>query len=240
MKKFIILILTVGVIAGFYFAFFYKTAEAPHDSEPVVEEEPVAQLEYTSSSKQIIKDGYEVDFKFPVTNEEKINTEINKVVDDMVSSFEKEAISFLPHPSGENRNYSLYGNFETHFGNKYDTVAFLVSVDFGGAHPNHFFKTITFDKNQNIVTLENFLNNEFSGLSTLDKISDLASKKIHEKLGENANSEMIAEGTKPSVENFDNFYVDGDTVVFLFEPYAVAPYAYSSQEARINFSEIRN
>lgn len=238
MKKIWILVLAIGLVLSMYFLFFYKTAEAPQINTE--EEKPVENITFSTSSKQIIKDTYEVNFTFPVTGQEKIDSEVSKIVDDLINNFEKEAISFSPHPSGEERKYTLFADFDEYLGSKYDTFVFLFSVDFGGAHPNHFYRTITFDKNKEVVSLEKFLNDEFGGLAVLDKISQLVAEKITNKLGENANQQMIDDGTKPSVENFDNFYVDGENVVFLFEPYAVAPYAYSSQEAKISFSEIRN
>lgn len=236
MKKILIGLIGVLLIGILYFAFFYKTAEAPK----VVNENPVELkfLNVTSSTKQIVKDSYEVDFKFPVTNEEKIDSEINKIVGELISTFEKEAISFSPNPAGEDRKYTLIGNFESKLGEKYDTIVFLVTVDFGGAHPNHFYRTITFDKMQKVVSLEELLNSEFAGISTLNKISELSREIISEKLGENTNNEMLEAGTKPELNSFKNFYIDKDTIIFLFEPYAVAPYAYSVQEARINFSEL--
>jgi hypothetical protein len=236
MKKSIVILL--AIISGLiiYFVFFHKEAQAPFFEE--IDNSDTKQLNVIASSKQIIQEGYSVDFSFPVTSEEKIDGVISQVVENLISSFEKEAKSFLPHPSGFNREYTLIGNFESKLGNKYDTFVFLMSVDFGGAHPNHFYKTITFDKNQNEINLENFLKTEFNNVNLITKISELAREKIAKKIGENVNYLMLNNGTEPEFNNFKNFYIDNQSIVFLFEPYAVAPYAYSTQEAVINFSEL--
>ncbi len=238
MKKTGIIIAVVALVAIIYLAFFYKTVEAPHVNNDEIKTETKT-LNIVGSSKQISAEGYEVDFKFPVTGEEKIDGEISKIVDQLVSTFEEEAKSFLPNPSGEDRAYTLIANYEAKLGEKYDTVVFLMSVDFGGAHPNHFYRTVTFDKNQSVITIDDFLKSEFGSIEVLDKISTLTREKISVKLAENVNQEMLNAGTEPDLDNFKNFYVDGESVVFLFEPYAVAPYAYSTQEAKITFEEIK-
>lgn len=236
MKKITFLILAVVVGLGIYFSFFHKTVEAPKVEN--LQTEQINVLTFTESKKQIIKEGYEIDFKFPFTGKQKIDSEITKNVEQLVSTFEEEAESFLLTPLPDQRKYTLNGDYSAHLGPEYDTFVFLISVDFGGAHPNHFYRTITFDKNENVLSLQDVLNREGGNTDVLPKISELVRQKITEKLGENINIEMLNDGTKPDFENFKNFYIDGNFLVLLFEPYAVAPYAYSTQEAKIAFEDI--
>jgi len=238
MKKVLIGIVIVVIASVVYFVVFKKTVEAPKVEDEVVDTTS-EQLTVASSSRQILKETYEIQFDFPVTGQEKIDLEIKSTVDELIKTFEDEAISFSPHPSGFDRPYTLFGTFTPHLGDKYDTFVFLMSVDFGGAHPNHFYKTITFDKQKSIISIEDLVKREFGGLDAVNKISELVQKIITDKLAENANPEMIADGAGPEIENFKNFYIENEEVVFLFEPYAVAAYAYSSQEARIKFSDLK-
>lgn len=242
MKKlniFIKILEVLLIFLGVYLIWIYLSPEEQKvENNNVIKQEEIVQLSFSSSTKSIIKDFYNVKVDFPVTNNEKINFEINKEVEKMVSDFEKDAIDFGPLPSDIERPYTLFVNFESHLGNKYDTFVFLISLDFGGAHPNHFYKTLTFDKDSNILSIEDFLKREFPDKDILNKISELAQNKITENMGENANIEMIKDGAGPDMNNFRNFYIDEQEIVFLFEPYAVAPYAYSSQQARIKLSEI--
>lgn len=223
----------MGIII--FFTFFHKTVEAPKMQDEL--EQPKQELSVTESSKQIRKEGYEVDFKFPVTGSKKINDEIQRNVDDLISSFEEQAQEFLPN-TFEDRDYTFIANYESHLGAEYNTFVFLMSIDFGGAHPNHFYKTLTFDGDENVVSLENILTKKFGNTDSINKISEISRQRISSKLGENTNKEMLEDGTEPAFDNFKNFYIEGETIVFLFEPYAVAPYAYSTQEAKINFSEL--
>lgn len=238
MKKILIGIVVSVIVGVVYFVFLNKTVEAPKIEDDTFGTS-LEQLTVASSSKQVLKETYEIQFDFPVTNNEQINTEIKKTVDNLIKTFEEEAISFSPHPSGFDRPYTLFGTFTSHLGSKYDTFVFLMSVDFGGAHPNHFYKTITFDKQNSVISIEDFVKREFGGLDAVNKISELVKKIISDKLAENANPEMIADGAGPEIENFKNFYIENEEVVFLFEPYAVAAYAYSSQEARVKISDIK-
>lgn len=237
MKKliFIILAIIVGIVV--YFAFFHRTVEAPKIDN--IQKEELNVLTVTESKIQIVKEGYEVDFKFPVTGKQKIDSEIKKNVNQIVSTFEEEAQSFLLTPLPDQRAYTLISSYEARLGSEYDTFVFLISIDFGGAHPNHFYKTLTFDKTENIVSLSDVFNKKVGNQDVLSRVSELVRQKISEKLGENTNQQMLVEGTKPELENFKNFYIEGENIIFLFEPYAVAPYAYSTQEAKISFEEIR-
>lgn len=237
MKKIIFLILAIIVGIVVYFVFFYKTVEAPKIDDAQDISLP-KEITVTDSKKQIIRDGYEIDFKFPYTGKEKIDSAVAVVVDELITSFEEDAKNFLLTPLPDQRNYTLIGDYQANLGSEYDTFVFLVSIDFGGAHPNHFYKTITFDKSENVLSLQDVLNKEIGKTDVLEKISELSRQKISERLKENTNQQMLEDGTMPDWNNFRNFYVVENELVLLFEPYAVAPYAYSTQEARINFDEI--
>lgn len=227
------------MVGGGYLFLNYSRVEAPKiDEQQINNTDTNKYLIVSSSTKEIIKDFYNIKFDFPVTNNENINSEVNKEVDRLVSDFEKNAIDFGPIPSDFFRPYTLFGQFESHPGQEYDSFVFLTSVDFGGAHPNHFYKTLTFDKESNIVYIDDFLKKEFPDKNVLNKISELVQNKITENLGENANFEMIKNGAGPDINNLRNFYIVDQEIIFLFEPYAVAPYAYSSQQAKIKLSEI--
>jgi hypothetical protein len=237
MKKYLIPILILIIIGLVFFYFASNTVEAPKIDEYTPQEIVSKVLTVSTSSKQVLQDGYEIEFIFPVTGESKIDTEIGKTVDTLISTFEDEAKSFLPHPGGEDRDYTLNGSFKNYSGGEYNSFVFLVSVDFGGAHPNHFYKTLTFDKNNDVVSFGNMLERELGGYTSLKAISDSVKNIVANNLGEDANLEMIADGAGPKIENFRNFYIEGSDLVFVFEPYAVAPYAYSTQEARIKLSD---
>jgi len=236
MKKITFLILAVVAGLVIYFAFFHKTVEAP--KVEIKENDQISVLTVTESKKQIVKEGYEIDFKFPFTGKQKIDSEINRNVNQLVDTFTEEVEAFLLTPLPDQRKYTLNADYSAHLGPEYDTFVFIITVDFGGAHPNHFYRTVTFDKSENVLSLQDVLNKKGGTSDVLSRISELTRKNISEKLGENTNKEMLEDGTKPDFENFKNFYVDGNFLVLLFEPYAVAPYAYSTQEARIAFEDI--
>lgn len=237
MKKIILFLILLILIFLGYFTFFYKTVEAPK-LEKNNEDKVIKTSIVSTSTKEISKDFYNVKFVFPITDNQKINSEINKQVELIVYDFEKDALEFGPLPSDIERPYTLFADFESYLYEEYKNFVFLISVDFGGAHPNHFYKTLTFDKDDNVILLEQFLSSKFSNIDYLSKISELSRNKLKLKLGPDLNLEMLENGTEPKLENFRNFYITDSEIVFLFEPYAVAPYSSSNQEARISFSEI--
>jgi hypothetical protein len=57
-------------------------------------------------------------------------------------------------------------------------------------------------------------------------------------IGSDAVGSFITDGTTPNDANFANFFVDNNTLVILFAPYQVAPYAAGPQTLRIPFSQL--
>jgi hypothetical protein len=113
---------------------------------------------------------------------------------------------------------------------------YTINEDTGGAHGNTFFKTFTFDTD---TGKELALADMFTpGSKYLERLSTIARSRLPIVLGEAANAQMMADGTAPQAKNFENWYLDGDVLVILFPPYAVAPYAAGPQTLPIPLSEL--
>ncbi|MDO8407753.1 MAG: RsiV family protein [bacterium] len=113
---------------------------------------------------------------------------------------------------------------------------FTTSEETGGAHPNVFFKTFTFDKQ---AGAELSLADLFApGADYLGMLSKIARAKLPALIGQYADQKMITDGTTPETNNFQNFFVDNATLDILFEPYDVAPYAAGSQTLQIPLADL--
>lgn len=206
-------------------------------TEPEVVSPTPLELTFASSTKTVQHADYGVSFDFPVTNSESVNQEINTFVDQTIASFEKEVLEFGPHLI-PGRQYTMYGSFEQYQGSTYTTFVFLVSVDTGGAHPNHTFTTRIFDQYGKRVDITTVLTHLFGDDGTLERVATLAHESLTQQIGNSSSPEWIADGTAPIAENFQDFYVENETLVLLFEPYAVGPYALQSREVRLTREDV--
>jgi hypothetical protein len=50
--------------------------------------------------------------------------------------------------------------------------------------------------------------------------------------------DMLLDGTAPTEDNFQNFYLDGSDFVILFSPYQIGPYVLGSSELHIKKSDL--
>jgi hypothetical protein len=190
------------------------------------------ELTVASSTKTVQGGTYGISLDFPVTNSETVNQQVLAYIDETVHAFEVNVEEMGPSLFPD-RQYTMFGTFETYAGNGYTTFVFLTSVDTGGAHPNHTYTTYTFDTYGKVVTLAEVLQTRYSGALTLDRLALIARAELETELGEDAAYGWIASGTEPTIENYQDFYLDGDDLVILFEPYAVGPYAWSSRLVRV-------
>lgn len=131
-----------------------------------------------------------------------------------------------------------------------NTTSYLFTLyeDTGGAHPNSYFKTFVFNAQGSPVALADVLSKNPNWLEELSLlVSQDVTKQVAGRLGSSApqgaegpdvTGAIFAEGLAPKAENFENFVIDGSTLVIEIPPYQVAAYAMGSFEVRIPLSEI--
>ncbi|MFZ1075507.1 MAG: RsiV family protein [Minisyncoccia bacterium] len=113
---------------------------------------------------------------------------------------------------------------------------FTITTDTLGAHPNTAFRTFTFDTK---TGAELSLSDIFApGSNYLDTLSTISRTQLPTIIGPDADTTFIANGTTPNDSNFANFFVDNSSLVFLFPPYQVAPYAAGPQTLPIALSQL--
>ncbi|HEY4519702.1 MAG TPA: RsiV family protein [Candidatus Paceibacterota bacterium] len=136
----------------------------------------------------------------------------------------EQRISYIPYRSEE-----------------YVSYAFQIYEDMGGVHPNSAYRTLVFDMNGNGVMLADLF---IEGSPYLELISVEVRRQIKKQLSvrmENSSENLLfEEGVEPKAENFGNFVVDEDTLVFLIPPYQVAPYVAGSFEVKIPLKNLKD
>ena len=120
------------------------------------------------------------------------------------------------------------------------TVSYIFNIykDTFGAHGNTYYRTFTFDRQSGeSLTLADIFVKDATYLDTLSSISRAKLPDIIDK--DMVDAGMIADGTTPEHKSFENFFLDGTSLVIIFPPYAVAPYAAGSQTLAVPLSSLK-
>jgi len=143
----------------------------------------------------------------------------------------------------DQRKESLDITYQLKTGSK--TVSYLYTMyqDTLGAHPNSYFRSFTFNKSggEGIDIGDVFK----PGTDYLTLLSTISRKKLPGVIGSKEGmkgSEVdvgyMNRGTTPDADNFQNWYIDGTSLVLIFPPYQVAPYSAGMQTLSIPFTEL--
>lgn len=119
------------------------------------------------------------------------------------------------------------------------TVSYIFTIytDTLGAHGNTDFKTFTFDSETgDLLALSDLF---APGTPHLEQLARISRDRLAMSLEVPADDLMLVTGTEPSVANFRHFFLDETSLVLLFPPYAVAPYAAGPQTLAIPHVELR-
>lgn len=143
------------------------------------------------------------------------------------------------------RKYAIGIEYKTYQSASTLSYVYQIYVDTGGAHPNTYYHTFTFDKKSGAeLTLADFFVPSAPYLQTLSdkaravlpgKIAGMESVSVAE-----VDIEYIKSGTKPEAEAFQSFYFDGNRLVILFPPYQVGPYVLGMITLPIATSELKD
>lgn len=187
---------------------------------------------------QIIKEStqkYEIDFKYPITNFEVLDKQIQKFVTEQINSFKLETENVDTKNLIKFGLYADYSIVENSF--EIINVDFMVSIYTGGAHPNSYQQTFVYDNQKNkVVTLQDLFDVDYLG-----KIAELSFENLKNKFNKTEiDLDWLRNGTDPLPENYQNFVIEKDSVKFIFPPYQVAPYAFGTVEVVISFYDVKD
>lgn len=163
-------------------------------------------------------DRYEIQAFYPETKNQKLDEVLKNKVLEYIGQFKRD-IESNPKKS------TLIIKFDPYEYGDYISFLFSYFVDTGGAHPNTYLSTETYNlKTNESVNIQDIMN---KNKNFLKFISDFSYDKLKEdpKIQENINLDMLKEGTLPKKENFINFVFSNEGLKFFFQKYQVAPYS---------------
>ncbi len=152
------------------------------------------------------------------------------------ASLTKEDIQIMGYEDG--RKQALAIEYDEVLGPHTVSYVYTMYADTFGAHPNSFYRTFVFDAEtgKELTLAELFAPR--SGY--LKRISEIARFELQKKLGEDVDVSYMQQGTEPDAINFQTFVIEGDSLVFLFPPYQVGPYALGPQSVSIPFAQLED
>ena len=115
-------------------------------------------------------------------------------------------------------------------------LKFNISSYTGGAHPNLDFVTFTFDLVQGrVLTLDDLFT---PGSNPLSVIGPLVEQSLLAQMGDMTDASWIHQGTGDNPDNYQDWQLTPDALVFYFPPYQVAAYAAGPQIVSIPRAQI--
>lgn len=137
-------------------------------------------------------------------------------------------------------SYELY-----HFSDNVLSIKFTNDFYTGGAHPNHDFSTFTFNLTQD---RQLYLQDLFTeGSNYLQVIAPIVQQDLETHLAEvfgaplsDMDKDIIVQGTGENPDNYQNFALTPDALIFFFPPYQVAAYAAGAQQVSISLTQLSN
>ena len=125
---------------------------------------------------------------------------------------------------------------ELHHSDRIASLVFTIYEFTGGAHGNTTYQSYTFDlESGRLLALDDLFT---SGSQPLSLIAPLVEADLNEKLKDISDADWIHSGTGNNPDNYQQWALDGDELVFYFGPYQVAAYAAGTQTVRIPLAQL--
>lgn len=166
---------------------------------------------------------------------------IETAIDDLIRSERSMFFTFVTEDLGLYNSFGpwvQYIDYELYqFNEDIISIVFTISEYTGGAHPNSYFQTLTFDvRDGSTLALFDLFQEEFNPMPLL---SSIVQERLTAQMGDMADVAWIADGTGEDPTNYMNFAIAADELIFFFPPYQVAAYAAGPQEVRIPLADLQ-
>ena len=138
---------------------------------------------------------------------------------------------------GGDRKYTL--DISTKIATSSKTTSYILTLyeDTGGAHGITSVQAFTYDKKGTYITSDTL----FSDPQWEKQISTLTRTSLaHTLYNDDTKADALVIGTEVGKHNFDQWYISGDSLIFIFGDYQVGPYVFGIQEVPIKKEVLHN
>lgn len=198
---------------------------------------PACELVDRAVKKNVHERGFDIDLEYPIL----VTASSHMSPPRGLNTVNKQIAEFVMEQKQEFLNSESYAEGNPPFFSCDYQVALLtpsiVSIRLcfgvpGGAHPNSYLKTLTYDlQSGRKLSLE-----EFFGRKVPYKfLSGYCADALKDQLGVCADEPTIETGTDPDPSNYSNYLVTDDGLEICFDAYQVASYAEGQQSVTIPY-----
>lgn len=182
----------------------------------------------------------QVSLWYPVFGNPLIDKDILKFIESEAKAFHEDVAEASGEDGEKPASYStwdLSGIFSVERpSDRAISITFNIYMYSGGAHGNLGIDCLNYDLVNNRRL--NFNDLFKDPQKALQLMSELTSKKLVRSLGEDADEEMIAEGTAPDPANFKNLTLTPNGLYVEFQPYQVGPWSIGPQRVELGLEEL--
>lgn len=183
---------------------------------------------------------YHVDAFYPETENKRVNDIFISFISEQVRQFlEDTGVAVMTAEQAQelglspDRQYFISIDYTSNVSSIAYNYVFEISLDTGGAHPNHYSKTYSFNENGEIITLSDIFK---AGVDYLTPVSKVVQADLKKR--EFADANWISEGAAPIADNYQNFVLKDTGIDFIFDPYQVAAYAAGTQTVTVPYANL--
>lgn len=183
---------------------------------------------------------YNIEIMYPsigAVSNGQVNIEISDFVNGIGDSF-KDLVGKPDAWDGDNSLKIFYDPYEIN--NNFVSIRYEISEYTGGAHPDSYSKSFNYDlKNNKIISLSDIFDSNKDYLNSISNKTIQYLLKVNEDNGL-TDEESVKQGAGPELENFKTFTFNKNTIVFYFNPNAVAVYVAGRQDVIFPLSSIKD
>lgn len=166
------------------------------------------------------------------------NPLIAQSIDPFIQQTKNDLLQFLEEGFNPgSAQYELDITYETT--QRADNLLSLIFTEYvytGGAHPTTLFKTFTFDLSANrVLALDDLFQ---PGVNPYPTLGATVEALLRQQLAGISDDDFIHSGSGENPDNYQNFALDGDDLVFYFPPAQVAAHAAGAQILRVPLSAL--
>jgi len=182
------------------------------------------------------------------SNAEKLlNESLFEIADKEVQAFKKDVSTMgtMATTSEEKELLNYVNELQTDFSisllsAKFASILFSYYSFTGGAHGNTTTSSYNYDfENKKKIELKDLFAENFNYLKFISDYCIEDVRKQNEAQGYTPDVGWISEGASPDLANFKTFVITKNSLIILFDPYQVAPYAWGIVSVNIPFSKFR-
>lgn len=177
---------------------------------------------------------------YPELGNPAIDANLKEFAEDLAASYEENIKD--TYEEGEDKPDSAGNWEETAYytierpGPDTISILFNIYIYTGGAHGQLIVDARNYDlKSGKRLDLADLFSDPQKALDIMSEISAL---RLRDSLGDDAEEEMIRDGTQPDANNFSNLSLLPNGVAVEFQPYQVGPWSIGQQRVEISLREL--